>query len=111
MPEKKEETMPEIEELIKKNAEGYTAKVTEVTKTTSEKYFGKTNYSDREGYEIVFQLDELPDVSWSEFFNIPKPRGLDESKIMDFVKAYGEKPKVGLSVKAVIVDGYFKVKL
>ena len=108
---KTETSMEEIEALIKKNEAGYKAKITAVNKTTSEDYFGKTKYEDREGYEVVFQLLDQPDIEWSEFFNIPKPTGLDDSKIMRFKNTYETLPKTGLEVFAVIIDGYFKVKL
>jgi hypothetical protein len=104
------ENMKEIEELIKKVEGGYTAKITAIEKTTSEEFFGKTKYEDREGYSVTFQLEEI-DYEWTEFFNIPKPLGIEESKIYKFKNKYGELPKVGLKVTAGTVEGNFRVLL
>lgn len=105
------EGMDEIASLIKKVETGYNAKILSVKKTTSDEFFGENKYDNREGFEVEFQLIEQPDKTWSEFFNIPKELGLSESKIMRFNKEYGELPKKDLIVKAIIIDGLFKVKL
>ena len=105
-----ESNMKEIEALMEKARDGYKAKITAIEKTTSEEFFGKTKYEDREGYSVTFELEEI-DYTWTEFFNIPKPLGIEESKVFKFQRKYGELPKVGLKVVAGTVDGNFRVLL
>lgn len=105
-----ESNMKEIEEIMEKAKDGYTAKVTKIEKTTSAEFFGKTKYEDREGYSVTFELQEI-EYEWTEFFNIPKPLGIEDSKVFKFKRKYGELPKVGLEVKAGSVEGNFRVLL
>ena len=105
--------MEKIKELLQQAEEGYKAEITEIMETTSHKYFGVDKYDDREGYKVVFTVksgDEELTV-FDEFFNIPKPTGLADSKIYRFSKKYGELPKIGMKVECLVVDGYFKVVL
>ena len=101
--------MKDIEKLIEKAESGYTATIVKIEKTTSTVFYGSTKYDDREGYEVTYKLND-DDLEWSEFYNIPKPLGIEESKIYLFKKEYGELPKEGMKVVAVVLDGFFKVK-
>ena len=103
--------MEKIQQMLDKAEEGYKGEIISIEETTSHEYFGENKYADREGYKITFSVTDGKEelAEFHEFFNIPKPTGLPDSKIYKFSKKYGELPKIGMKVDCMVVDGYFRV--
>lgn len=105
--------MKDIQKMIDEYQEGFEAEITKVEPCKSTDFFGVTKFDERNGYRVsVLLVSESVNQEWDEFFNVPKITGLTESKIFKFKQKYGDLPKKGMKVKAIIdKDGFLRIQL
>lgn len=114
----------ELEEMLKKQKEGYEAVVHSIEKTNSNDYYAttdeegnpvKSRYENRTGYKVTFIIKgEKDGAEWDEFFTHPTPQGFMsvKSRLGNFCRRYGTYPQEGMEVLAEIDDsGFFRVVL
>jgi len=103
--------MDEIKKILEQDAKGYEGKILSVAETTSHQYFGdKKQYDDRKGYSVEIEVAHDKTI-FTEFFAVPKPIGLKDSKVYAFHLKYGELPKKGMRVSVSIEEGFYRVAL
>lgn len=100
----------EINILEQKLLDGIDGMIIDVSDMTNEEFFNMESYEKRNGIAITIKLDNGEEIS--QWFNREVDvRGYQQSNIYLFKKAYGSVPKAGLKIKAVLIDGFFKIKL
>jgi hypothetical protein len=96
-----------IEEKIKNGIDGT---IKEVISMTNEEFYGTSAYEKRNGVCITVLLDN--DVEVKEWFNIEiDERGYQNSNIFAFKNMYKSVPKVGMKIKSILEDGFFRIKI
>ena len=100
--------MKEVQTMLKQFEQGYEAEITNIEETTNHKFFDSEKFELRKGYAVTFKAKMGEnDEEWTEFFNVPNPKGFIKSKVGRFCHKYDTYPQVGMKVKVEINDDGF----
>jgi len=98
-----------LDKIEKALSDGLEAEITEVSETTSFKFYNRENFEDRKGLKVVCTGKD--DLEISQFFTVTDHvQGLKQSNLYAFKERYGKWPVAGMKVQLKLdEEGFWRI--